>query len=65
MDLYRLNDENEFEMAGGRDILFSDGISVIEWAEKLAGYFPNKTINVNIEIEKNGNRKITIDNIDL
>ena len=65
MDLYRLNDENEFEMAGGRDLLFSNGISVIEWAEKIGDYFPDKTIRVNIEIEKNGNRKIIIENIDL
>lgn len=65
MDLYRLSDENEFEMIGGRDILFSSGISVIEWAEKIAGYFPDNAIKVNIEIEKNGNRKITINGIDL
>jgi len=65
MDLYRLNDVNEFELAGGRDIMFSNGISVIEWAEKIADYFPDSTIKVNIEIEKSGSRKIIIDNIDL
>jgi tRNA threonylcarbamoyladenosine biosynthesis protein TsaE len=65
MDLYRIDDESEFEMAGGRDIMFSSGVSVIEWAEKIAGYFPDNTIKVNIEIEKSGSRKITIDNIKL
>ena len=65
MDLYRLNDVNEFEMIGGRDLLFANGISVVEWAEKISDYFPNNTIKVNIEIEKNGSRKITIENIDL
>ena len=65
MDLYRLDDVNDFEMAGGKDIMFSNGISVIEWAEKLTDYFPDTTIKVNIEIEKSGSRKITIDGIDL
>jgi len=65
MDLYRLNEINEFEMAGGKDIMYSNGVSVIEWAEKIADYFPDNTIKVNIEIEKNGKRKITIENISL
>jgi len=65
MDLYRLNDVNEFELAGGRDILFSNGISVIEWAEKIADYFPDNTIKINIEIEKNGSRKIIICGLNL
>lgn len=60
MDLYRLNDVSEFEMAGGRDLIYSNGISVIEWAEKLTDYFPDNTIKINIEIEENGSRKITI-----
>jgi len=60
MDLYRINDVSEFELAGGRDIMFSNGISVIEWAEKIADYFPDNTIKVNIEIEEKSSRKITI-----
>ncbi len=60
MDLYRISDSDEFEMIGGRDIIYSGGISVIEWAEKIEDYLPEKMIHVNIDIERDGSRIITI-----
>ncbi len=60
MDLYRISDADEFEMIGGRDLIYSGGISVIEWAEKIEEYLPEKMICVNIEIDHDGSRIITI-----
>ena len=60
MDLYRISDADEFEMIGGRDLIYSGGISVIEWAEKIEEYLPEKMICVNIEIDQDGSRIITI-----
>ena len=60
MDLYRISDSDEFEMIGGREIIYSGGISVIEWAEKIEEYLPEKMIHVNITINNDGSRKITI-----
>ena len=60
MDLYRISDADEFEMIGGRDLIYSGGISVIEWAEKIEEYLPEKMICVNIEIDHEGSRIITI-----
>ena len=48
-----------------RQIIYSKGISVIEWAEKITEYLPENTILVNIEITADGNRKITIIGMDL
>ena len=35
LDLYRLSGEDEFESMGGEDFLYSDGVSLIEWSEKI------------------------------
>ena len=64
MDLYRISDSDEFEMIGGRDIIYSGGISVIEWAEKIKEYLPEKMIHVNININNDGSRKIRITGIE-
>ncbi len=60
MDLYRISDSDEFEMIGGRDLIYSNGISVIEWAEKIQEYLPEKMIHINISIEKDNSRRITV-----
>ncbi|MDX9800904.1 MAG: tRNA (adenosine(37)-N6)-threonylcarbamoyltransferase complex ATPase subunit type 1 TsaE [Spirochaetia bacterium] len=65
MDLYRISTSEEFEMIGGREIIYSNGVSVIEWAEKISDYLPDKIIRVNISITENSCRKITIDGIEL
>ena len=64
MDLYRIADPDEFEMIGGRELLFSGGVSVIEWAEKIKTYLPESTINVYIEIYEDGKRNITVSGIE-
>lgn len=64
MDLYRISEPEEFEQAGGRELLGGKGISVIEWAEKIEDYLPKDIIKVNIVIEKNNERKITIENLE-
>ncbi len=40
MDLYRLNDPGELESIGFRDYLGSDGVTVIEWAERAGDELP-------------------------
>jgi tRNA threonylcarbamoyladenosine biosynthesis protein TsaE len=65
MDLYRISTSEEFEMIGGREIIYSNGVSVIEWAEKISDYLPNDIIRVDIAITESNSRKITIDGIEL
>ena len=60
MDLYRLSGPDEFEMIGGRDLIYSSGISVIEWAEKIIEYLPENIIHINISINTDSSRKIII-----
>ena len=58
-DLYRLQDEKELETTGWQEY-FDRGIILIEWAEKVKNYLPEKTIFIKISIEGRGKRKFTI-----
>ena len=61
LDLYRLSGEDEFESMGGEDFLYSDGVTLIEWSEKIESMLPQSTIFVDITIEENGDRRINVE----
>ena len=60
LDLYRLSGEYEFESMGGEDFLYSDGVALIEWSEKIEQMLPDDTIRVNITIAEDLTRDIEI-----
>lgn len=60
LDLYRLSGEDEFESMGGEDFLYSDGVCLIEWSEKISSMLPDDTIYVNITINEDLSRTIEI-----
>jgi tRNA threonylcarbamoyladenosine biosynthesis protein TsaE len=49
IDLYRLETPEEAIAAGVEDLLYSGGVSVIEWAEKIGDLLPHSRIEVTIE----------------
>lgn len=51
-DLYRLDKEEELEDIGFNEYVYSDGISIIEWADKFPEYLPDEYLL--IEIKKTG-----------
>lgn len=61
MDLYRLGDASEFEMIGGEELLYSKGITLIEWSEKIQSMLPKNTYYVVIEIGPDQKRTIRIE----
>ena len=60
LDLYRLSGEDEFESMGGEDFLYPDGITLIEWSEKIEDMLPDSTIFVTVDILPDGSRDIDI-----
>lgn len=61
IDLYRINSETEIEGLGLEDYLFSDGVAVVEWADKISGYLKNADcVWVDFRIRKNETRELTI-----
>ena len=65
LDLYRLSGEDEFESMGGEDFLYPDGVTLIEWSEKIEDMLPDNTIFINITIDKDLKRIIDIKGIEL
>ena len=65
LDLYRLSGEDEFESMGGEDFLYTDGVTLIEWSEKIEDMLPDNTIFINITIDKDLKRIIDIKGIEL
>ena len=60
LDIDRLIGEDEFESMGGEDFLYPDGITLIEWSEKIESMLPDETIYVNVTINDDLSRTITI-----
>ncbi len=48
MDLYRLNSKREILAIGVEDYFYSDGISLVEWAEKLEDLLPEDAVRIKI-----------------
>ena len=49
-DLYRLDNPAEIVELGFEDYFFSDGVSVIEWAEKAGSFWPDEHLNIRLKI---------------
>ena len=62
LDVYRLNGADDFADLGAEDLLYGDGISVIEWSEKIMSELPAKTITIKITAQSDNSRLIEIDN---
>ncbi|OEU84705.1 MAG: tRNA (N6-adenosine(37)-N6)-threonylcarbamoyltransferase complex ATPase TsaE [Desulfobacterales bacterium S5133MH4] len=50
VDLYRVEDVNEIEQIGLNEIIGVDGVTVIEWADKITHILPNERLDLSISI---------------
>ena len=62
MDVYRLNGAEDFAELGTDDMIYGNGVSIIEWSEKIITELPRKTILLRITPQEDGTRLIEIDN---
>lgn len=62
VDAYRLNDSNDFMDLGGEELLYSKGVCIIEWSEKISDVIPDEAIYLNIKILDSNKREIAISN---
>jgi tRNA threonylcarbamoyladenosine biosynthesis protein TsaE len=53
-DLYRFNDEEEWDAAGFRDYFNAQSVCLIEWPEKAENILPMPDMNVNFTIKDSG-----------
>lgn len=64
MDLYRITSQEDFEMIGGEDMLYSNGVCLIEWSEIINEMLPKDTIFINIKVNSDQSRTVTIESKD-
>lgn len=62
MDVYRLDGTEDFINLGVDDMLYGDGVCIIEWSEKIMDELPKNTIILRISTENDNSRKIEIEN---
>ena len=62
MDVYRLEGTDDFENLGTDDMIYGEGVTIIEWSEKIMDALPKKTIILKLEPQEDGSRIITIEN---
>lgn len=60
-DLYRIEDESEALDIGIEEMLYGDGICLIEWPEKIKNLLPDNTIWSYIRKNGDDSRTLTID----
>jgi tRNA threonylcarbamoyladenosine biosynthesis protein TsaE len=60
IDAYRLKDEDEFEELGGRELFDPEGVTLIEWADRIAGSLPKERWQVRAEHISETSRRYTV-----
>ena len=58
MDLYRLNDPGELESIGFDEYIDSDGVTVIEWAERAGDELPAECFSIYLSTVDENSREI-------
>lgn len=61
IDLYRLDEPQEVEALGLRDLFNSDALVLIEWGERFPELMPENRIEIHLQTEPDGAREIRID----
>ena len=59
-DVYRLEDASEVYDIGFEDYIGSDGISIIEWADKILEELPEDTLFVELAYDTENTRKVSV-----
>jgi tRNA threonylcarbamoyladenosine biosynthesis protein TsaE len=59
-DFYRFDDPREWEDAGLRDIFAGPGLKLAEWPEKAQGVLPVADLDLTIDAQDDGSRRVTL-----
>ena len=58
VDAYRLSGAEELEALGSRDFVFGEGVTVVEWADRVTAGLPAERLTVKIEHVAEGRRRL-------
>ncbi len=60
LDLYRLATLEELETLPWREMIFGNGVAVIEWPDRMGGLLPEKRWDISFEFLDDDHRLITL-----
>ena len=60
IDAYRLRDEDEFLQLGPEEYFESAGLTLIEWADRVARCLPRQRIEIHAEVTGPESRRFTV-----
>jgi len=60
IDAYRLQGDDDFYALGGEEYLFGEGVSVVEWSERIPNSLPPEAWIIDIEITDGNRRNIRV-----
>jgi tRNA threonylcarbamoyladenosine biosynthesis protein TsaE len=60
IDAYRLSGDGDFESLGAEDLLYGEGVTVIEWSERVPLSIPPDAWEIELSLLEDGGRKIRI-----
>jgi len=61
MDVYRIESEDDMYDLGYDEYIYSEGVTIIEWSEKIKAILPEDRININIQRLDDNRRTLFID----
>ncbi len=59
-DAYRLRDEREFLDLGADEYFRGDGVSIVEWADRVPGAMPADRLEIRIEVVGESERRFEV-----
>ncbi|UCF79647.1 MAG: tRNA (adenosine(37)-N6)-threonylcarbamoyltransferase complex ATPase subunit type 1 TsaE [Candidatus Eiseniibacteriota bacterium] len=60
VDLYRVAETADLATLGWEDAVYSDAVTLIEWAEKLGALMPQASIRIDIDVTGEESRRIRL-----
>lgn len=61
VDLYRLNSEEEVETLGLEEYMYSDGVTIIEWADRMTSSLPKDRLDITLRMLGDTERELTFE----
>ena len=61
LDLYRLGSSRDLSELGLEDVLERDGVTVIEWGERLGDWIPERAVRIRFNDRGGSERQIVVD----
>jgi len=62
-DVYRLEDPDELDGIGYEEFFFGDGVTIVEWADKVQNHLPKKYIKVSLKVLSANGRLLNIQHV--